>query len=111
MTSVAGRGLQTASGGTPSASSDSLDANTVFWVVFCSCLVAGMLLYQLSKMRRRWRNCERSAKVLDEIEMEFVNDMDDEELLRNVDYRWSPACALTAPPWRHTERACVQRLS
>lgn len=59
-------------------------------MVVGSLLLALLLGYQLYKLTQRWTLRARSAKVLDEIEMEFVNDVDiDEELLRHtLSSRW-----------------------
>lgn len=59
------------------------DGGLVALLVVGSLLMVVILGCQLYKLTQRWVNRARSAKVLDEIEMEFVNDVDiDEELLR-----------------------------
>ncbi|KAL1520539.1 hypothetical protein AB1Y20_022115 [Prymnesium parvum] len=64
---------------------DGSSGGLVGLLVVGSLLLALLLGYQLYKLTRRWTNRARSAKVLDAIEMEFVNDMEmDEELLRNT---------------------------
>ena len=55
-----------------------IEGGLLFFIVVIS-LGAGT--YFLWVMRRIWANRARSAKVLDEIEMEFVNDIEDEELM------------------------------
>eukprot|EP00965_Chrysotila_dentata_P004279 138724-Pleurochrysis_carterae.AAC.1 len=72
-----GRLLQEGGGG------GSLSTAAVFLIVAIAFLVLCVLLFALYRGRRLWSNRLRSAKVLDEIEMEFVNDDDGEFLRRN----------------------------
>jgi len=65
--------------------SDELGGGVVGLIVVGTLLLAVLLAFRLYRMTQWWASRARSAKVLDEIEMEFVNDMDmDEELLRNT---------------------------
>lgn len=69
------------------AGSKSIGVGAVIGIVACVLLLMGvlLLLFLLKRRARRWwRHRIRSAKVLDEIEMEFVND-DDGEFLRSTD--------------------------
>ena len=74
-----------------------IEGGLLFFIVVIS-LGAGT--YFLWVMRRIWANRARSAKVLDEIEMEFVNDIEDEELM---------ATCAAAPLCRRRRRRCRRR--
>merc|ERR1712087_902574 len=64
--------------------SKSLGVGAVLAIIAGVLLLMGLLLVLLRRASRWWRHRLRSAKVLDEIEMEFVND-DDGEFLRSTD--------------------------
>ena len=53
-----------------------LSAGLVGLIIMGSLLLAVLLGYTAHKLIKRWTNRARSAKVLDEIEMEFVDDVD-----------------------------------
>ena len=74
-----------------------IEGGLLFFIVVIS-LGAGT--YFLWVMRRIWANRARSAKVLDEIEMEFVNDIEDEELM---------ATCAAAPLCRRRRCRCRRR--
>ena len=74
-----------------------IEGGLLFFIVVIS-LGAGT--YFLWVMRRIWANRARSAKVLDEIEMEFVNDIEDEELM---------ATCAAAPLCRRRRCSCCRR--
>ena len=81
--------------------SDELGGGVVGLIVVGTLLLAALLAFRLYRMTQWWASRARSAKVLDEIEMEFVNDMDmDEELLRNTLPRRAPRARRKAhQPW------------
>ena len=59
------------------------DSGFVGFMVLLIVLIVAFVAWRLWRVSRWWRNRARSAKVLDEIEMEFVND-DADEVMEDV---------------------------
>ena len=53
-------------------------------VVLALLVLVAFLAWRLWRVSRWWRNRARSAKVLDEIEMEFVNDDMDDHVMEDI---------------------------
>jgi len=64
--------------------SSSLGVGAVLAIIAGVLVLVCAMLFLLRRASRWWKHRLRSAKVLDEIEMEFVND-DDGEFLRSTD--------------------------
>jgi len=70
-----------------SGSDDGSSSSLVLIIVLLLILLAMCVAWRLWRLRRFWANHARSVKVLDEIEMEFVNDDADDHVLEDEDIK------------------------
>lgn len=70
-----------------SGSDDESSSSLVLIIVLLLILLAVCVAWRMWRLRRFWANHARSVKVLDEIEMEFVNDDADDHVLEDEDIK------------------------